>query len=174
MHGVASLVKQANFHLAMRFRSSSPFPPQADQCPYAVTELQWFSSYGFAAFTKAANAGLRRPVVVIKPIESSPPQTDLSMSRSRNRVVYWEEIVWSWFGLVNWKGELVVRHLYWGRLYELVFCFHAGIVKGRVGQIPGNPKFSFRGVPLTQPQPTGSVYCGLFARLCRNLLGLVE
>ena len=93
-----------------------------------------------------------------------------------DRVVYWERIVWSWswFGLVNWKGELVVRHLYWGRLYELVFCFHAGIVKGRVGQIPGNPKFSFRGVPLTQPQPTGSVYCGLFARLCRNLLGLVE
>jgi hypothetical protein len=29
-------------------------------------------------------------------------------------------------------------------------------------------------VPLARPQPAGSVYCGLSAGLCRNLLGWIE
>src|ERR1035441_7336785 len=60
----------------MRSRSSSPFPPQAPQCPNAVTELRSLGSYGFATFMKAAKAGLRRPVVETRPIVSSEATVD--------------------------------------------------------------------------------------------------
>jgi len=39
----------------------------------------------FAVFANAAKTGLRLPSAESRPIVSSPPQTDLSMSRSRNQ-----------------------------------------------------------------------------------------
>ena len=51
---------------------------------------------------------------------------------------------------------MIVRHLYWDRLHELVFCFqfHAGIVKGSIGHPLGTPKNFFVVVEMGLCQET--------------------